>query len=577
MSQIPQYFIQDLLSRVDIVELITARIPLQKKGANYLGLCPFHHEKSPSFTVSAIKQFYHCFGCGQHDNAIGFLMAYDHLAFPEAIEELARRVGLEVPQEKGAEPKPQLEPLYALLKRADAFYQNNLRTHPDQLRAVNYLKKRGLTGATAKRFGLGFAPDGWDSLFKHLALKPQDHLLLHNSGLFSGEQSRYDRFRDRILFPIRDKRGRTIGFGGRVIDKGEPKYLNSPETPIFHKGRNLYGLFEAKDLHQSFRRIVVVEGYMDVVMLAQAGIDYAVAALGTATTAEHLKLLKAETQEVIFCFDGDKAGREAASRALKVALPFMTGALDLRFLFLPEGEDPDSLVQKEGKAAFEHRLDHEALSFFDFMLRKLDEDLDLTTPAGKSRWILRFQPYFEALPNGPFRIFVLDAIAKRFGLDPEELEYNIKHSEPLVAQAEENTLRLSLEDQACALLIQNPGLPLPASLEALKAAPQLQELASICRAEGFKTAGEVIEFYRNKPESEWVRALAFHPGVQLLEALQEEWQDVIAKLSQNEDEELSALQNVSRGRALTPEEKERLRHLFSERSAGLRQKGEPKE
>lgn len=558
-SQIPQHFIQDLLARIDIVDLIQARVPIKRKGANYLGLCPFHNEKSPSFTVSVHKQFYHCFGCGKHDNAIGFLMDFEHLTFVESIEELARQAGLEVPRDEGKQAPINYDPLFTFMKTAALYYQRMLREHPHKDRAVSYLKKRGLNGQTAKAFGLGLAPDEWDGLLKSINPSEADISRLLEVGLLSqNEKGRvYDRFRDRIMFPIHDKRGRVIGFGGRVIDKGEPKYLNSPETPIFHKGRNLYGLYEAKQKLNPLTRLLIVEGYMDVVMLAQAGIHYAVATLGTATTAEHLRLLKQECDELFFCFDGDKAGREAASRALKICLPLMTGELDIRFLFLPEGEDPDSLVQKEGKIAFEQRLHKEALPLFDFLLRKMDEGLNLNTLAGKSRWILRFQPFWNTFPGGPFRTFVLDSVAHRFGLSAPQMEIELdKKTEDVFAQSEFEPL--SLEEKALALLIQNPKLSATDTTDGLSHVKTLSDLIALCQSQAIQTCGQLMELMRSSDHFESMHLLAAHPYPNLIENIEAEWRDLLSKIIQSQNTTYDQLLELSRTRELTQAEKEAL-------------------
>lgn len=336
-GKIPAHFIDELLNRVDIVDLINGRVPLKKAGRDYHACCPFHHEKTPSFTVSREKQFYHCFGCGAHNNAIGFLMEYDNLSFVDAVEELAAQIGLEIPRETGDDSGPDYRPLYETLEQAARFYQWQLRKHADADRAIGYLKQRGLTGDISADFGIGFAPPGWDNLIRQLGQDTKGLERLRLSGLISEpEQNKcYDRFRDRIMFPIRDHRGQTIAFGGRILDDSKPKYLNSPETPVFHKGRALYGLFEARKALRKIERLLVVEGYMDVVALAQFGIRYAVATLGTATTDEHLERLFRTTSEVIFCFDGDRAGREAGWKALQTALPHMKDGREARFLFLP--------------------------------------------------------------------------------------------------------------------------------------------------------------------------------------------------------------------------------------------------
>jgi len=361
-GRIPRVFINDLLARTDIVDLIDARVKLKKQGKNYHACCPFHHEKTPSFTVNGDKQFYHCFGCGAHGNAVDFLMNYDRLEFVECIEELATMQGLEVPYEVGTGPTPmerhQRQSLYQLMEPLSAFYQQSLK-QPAGAPAREYLAKRGLSDEVINHFAIGFAPAGWDNALKRFGKNADDISSLNDAGmLVTNDQGRsYDRFRERVMFPIRDKRGRVIAFGGRVLGDGMPKYLNSPETDIFHKGRQLYGLYEAQLKHPTPTRLLVVEGYMDVVALAQFGIDYAVASLGTSTTAEHIQLLFRVTDTVVCCYDGDRAGREAAWRALETALPYLNDGRQLRFMFLPDGEDPDTLVRKEGKEQFEQRME----------------------------------------------------------------------------------------------------------------------------------------------------------------------------------------------------------------------------
>lgn len=357
-GQIPRHFIDDLLARTDIVELIDHRVPLKKAGKNYQACCPFHNEKSPSFTVSSDKQFYHCFGCGAHGNAISFMMAYEQLEFVEAIEELAKQHHLEIPREQGSgKPYPQAQADdYSQMQKAADLYQQQLK---QQAHAAAYLQKRGISEATATKYGIGYAPDSWDFVLKQLGASRSARDQLFEIKLINrNDQGReYDFFRDRLMFPIRDKRGRVIGFGGRVIGEGTPKYLNSPETRLFHKGRELYGLYEARQSQDRLNRVLIVEGYMDVVGLAEQGISFAVACLGTATTPDHMHTLFRLTSTVTCCYDGDRAGRDAAWRALQSALPHLKDGVELNFVFLPDGEDPDSLVQKEGKEAFLHRLE----------------------------------------------------------------------------------------------------------------------------------------------------------------------------------------------------------------------------
>jgi DNA primase len=378
-GRIPQSFIDELIARTDIVEVVGSRVQLKKAGREWKAPCPFHNEKTPSFWVSPDKQFYHCFGCGAHGTALGFLMEHDKLPFPDAVEELAGRLGLEVPREddgRGPRERPG-EDLYELLGQVTQYYRDCLRDAP---RARDYLKRRGLTTESCVRFGIGYAPDAWDAVLRRFGGSPEKVQRLAEAGLVierSGgrDAGHYDRFRDRVMFPIRDLRGRTIAFGGRIIDAGEPKYLNSPETPLFHKGRELYGLYEARQSLRSIDRLLVVEGYMDVVRLAQAGIAYSVATLGTATTPEHLNRLFRVCGEVVFCFDGDRAGRTAAWRALENALGHAREGRQLRFLFLPEGQDPDSLVGDEGAEAFEARI-AAAMPLSEYLVGQLAAQVD---------------------------------------------------------------------------------------------------------------------------------------------------------------------------------------------------------
>ncbi|MEO8343187.1 MAG: DNA primase, partial [Gallionella sp.] len=353
---IPKNFIQDLLNRLDIVDVIERYVPLKKAGANFIACCPFHNEKSPSFTVSQTKQFYHCFGCGAHGTAISFVMEHAGLGYVDAIEELARSMGLEVPHERQAagEAYQKIAPdLYEVMQTATHYYREQLKLSQH---AIDYLKQRGLSGEVAAKFGIGYAPDGWQNLTAAFS-NYQDAALSETGLVITGDEGkRYDRFRDRIMFPIINVRGQVIGFGGRVLDKGEPKYLNSPETPLFEKGRELYGLFQAQKSIRAEQRVLVVEGYMDVAALAQHGLEYVVATLGTATTPYHVQKLLRLTEHIVFCFDGDKAGQRAAWRALENALPYLQDGKRISFLFLPVEHDPDSFIREFGKAVFEQRM-----------------------------------------------------------------------------------------------------------------------------------------------------------------------------------------------------------------------------
>lgn len=426
-GRIPEQFIDDIIARSDLVEIINSRVKLKRAGKNYVACCPFHQEKTPSFTVSPQKQFYYCFGCGASGNAVGFLMDYDRLGFVDAIENLAKSAGVEVPREGGNQQKgPNLKPLYSLLEKASEYYQSQLKNPQVRERAVSYLKRRGLTGETAKQFGIGFAPQGWDNLIKHLDADDRQKELLVIAGLaVKNDKGRiYDRFRDRIMFPIRDPRGRTIGFGGRVLGDDKPKYLNSPETPVFHKSKELYGLYEARQQSRKITRHIVVEGYMDVVALSQFGIHYGVATLGTASNQEHLEKLFKQVSEVIFCFDGDEAGRKAARRALEVAIPTLKDGREIKFLFLPEGEDPDTMIRKEGPEVFED-LAINAQPLSEFFFQSVGEDIDSKTLDGKARLAKLAAPHIERIPKGIFRQLMLDKLASITELSSTALEENL--------------------------------------------------------------------------------------------------------------------------------------------------------
>jgi DNA primase len=428
LGRIPQHFIDELIARADIVEVIGSRVQLKKAGREYKACCPFHNEKTPSFWVSPDKQFYHCFGCGKHGTVLGFLMDHDHLAFPEAVEELAGRLGLEVPREGGSDAgaKRADEPLYELAAKVARFYVESLAR---EARARAYLERRGLSAETLERFQIGYAPNSWNEVLKRFGAGDSERQRLSDLGLIierervqaQGGERYYDRFRDRIMFPIRDTRGRVIAFGGRVIDAGEPKYLNSPETVLFHKGRELYGLYETRRARSTLRSLVVVEGYMDAVRLHQEGVDYAVATLGTATTPEHFRRIFRLVADVVFAFDGDRAGRAAAWRALQQALPEAREGRQIRFLFLPDGQDPDTLIAAEGRGAFEQRLTT-AVPLSEYLVRELSEQSDLTHADGRARFAESARPLYQKVPAGVYRELLLGRLAQVVGLAPERLE-----------------------------------------------------------------------------------------------------------------------------------------------------------
>ncbi|MFQ5661362.1 MAG: DNA primase [Gammaproteobacteria bacterium] len=421
-GRIPQNFIDDLLARTDIVDLIDSFVPLRQAGRNHQALCPFHDEKTASFTVSREKQLYHCFGCGASGTAITFLMEYKGMEFVQVIEDLADRAGLEVPREGGHPGKSsELTELYELLELVVQFYCRQLREHSQSRRAVDYLQQRGINGEVASKFELGFAPGGWDNLCNALGKSEAARSRLTKAGMILQRDNGgyYDRFRDRIMYPIRDQRGRAIGFGGRVLDDASPKYLNSPETPVFHKGRELYGLYQARQTNRQMQRLYLVEGYMDVLVLVEHGITNVAATLGTAATSDHLDRLFRNTPEIIFCFDGDEAGRKAVWRAMDTALPFLHDGHQAYFMFMPEGEDPDSFVRQHGKEGFENSASYLPLS--DYLLRELTGDFNPAITEHKSRLLYKLTPYLKRLPGGSLRQLLLHKISRLTGSSTEEI------------------------------------------------------------------------------------------------------------------------------------------------------------
>ena len=417
---IPQDFIDDLIARADIIEVLGRRIQLKKAGREFKACCPFHDEKTPSFTVSPSKGFYHCFGCGAHGTAIGFLMEFDHMSFVEAIEALAGMMGVDVPRDESDRPARRYDELFSLMGSVENHWQACLRDNPG---AVDYLKQRGIDGATAKRFGIGYAPDSWSDVLDKFGKTTEAAERLLATGLVIRKDNgkHYDRFRDRIMFPIRDTRGRTIGFGGRALGDGEPKYLNSPETVLFHKGRELYGLYEARQALRQIDQLVVVEGYMDVVALSRHGIDFSIATLGTATTSDHLDRIFRLTDNVVFSFDGDRAGRAAAWRALENALPQVREGRQIRFVFLPEKHDPDTYVNEFGADGFMQAID-EGIALSDFLIGELSSQVDMTTIDGKARLAELAKPLINNIPPGVYRELLIDSLADTVGLSAAKLE-----------------------------------------------------------------------------------------------------------------------------------------------------------
>jgi len=583
LGRIPQHFIDELIARADIVEIIGARVQLKKAGREYKACCPFHDEKTPSFWVSPDKQFYHCFGCGKHGTVLGFLMDHDHMAFPEAVEELATRLGVEVPHEGGSDAGPRRaeDSLYDLTKEVARFYVECLTR---DARARDYVARRGLTAETLERFQIGYAPNSWNELLRRFGAAESGRKALSDAGLIVerergqvqvGERH-YDRFRDRIMFPIRDARGRTIAFGGRIIDAGEPKYLNSPETLLFHKGRELYALYETRRARTNLTRLLIVEGYMDAVRLHQAGIDYAVATLGTATTAEHLRRLFRLVPAIVFAFDGDRAGRQAAWRALQQALPEAREGREIRFLFLPDGQDPDSLVGQEGRESFEARLAG-ALPLSEYLVRELAQHSDLTNADGRARLAEAARPLFLKVPEGVFRELLLERLAEVVGLNPRRLgELWTPAAAATAPQAPPTPLRRpsaratlgagrgSLVRQAIVRLLHHPQIALEveaaerAGLEASEepGVALLRELLDELRAHPAQIPAQVVQRWSGREGAEALQKLLEREEVITnAPAAAGELKGALAKLAElAAGRRLAALEAKSRDSALSEDE-----------------------
>lgn len=578
-GRIPRSFIDDLLSRLDIVEVIDARVKLKKAGKNYSACCPFHNEKTPSFSVSPEKQFYHCFGCGVHGNAIDFVMEFDRLEFVDAIEELASSLGLDVPREQSngfSGPTSSSEDkrdLYQLMEQIAQFYKSQLRTDKGTV-AIEYLKQRGLSGEIVKQYGIGFVPDDWDQVKRRFGSHPDNHKALVTGGMLIENDSgrSYDRFRGRVMFPIRDRRGRVIGFGGRVIGDGTPKYLNSPETPIFHKGRELYGLHEVLKAHREPAQLVVVEGYMDVVALAQFGVDYAVASLGTSTTGDHIQTLFRQTSTVICCYDGDRAGRDAAWRAMEQALPHLSDGRQLKFMFLPDGEDPDSIVRQEGKEGFEQRL-AQAMSLSEFLFNSLMTQVDTSSNEGKAKLTTLAVPLIDKVPGGTLRIYLRKQLGQKLGL-PDEAQL-----EKLVSKQGKSQQKQSLPEikrtpmrEVITLLIQNPGFsefvpPLTNTEELDIAGLNLfARLLDICKQHPNITTGQLLEHWRGtKQEALLARLATWDLHINENNALKIFGDALDRILAQCVEQQIAKLQAKSNTVGLSVEEKRELQLLILNR------------
>lgn len=577
-GRIPRSFINDLLARTDIIDLIDARVPLKKQGKNHSACCPFHNEKTPSFTVNSDKQFYHCFGCGAHGNAIDFLMNYDRLDFVETIEELAAMHGLEVPYESGTSSSPIerhiRQNLYQVMEKLNQYYSSALNK-PDAQEARNYLAHRGLSEDIITRFSIGFVPTGWDNVLKRFGQSADNKALLLEAGMvITNDNGRtYDRFRQRVMFPIRDRRGRVIAFGGRVLGDDLPKYLNSPETEIFHKGRQLYGLYEAQQSNNNVTKLLVVEGYMDVVALAQFGIDYAVASLGTSTTAEHIQLLFRTTDNIICCYDGDRAGRDAAWRALETALPFLNDGRSLRFMFLPEGDDPDSLVRREGKEAFEKRME-KAHSLSEFLFDSLVPQVDLSTQEGNGKLYSLARPLIDKIPSETLRLYLLRELGSLTGNPDIEQMDRLFGRTPVNHELsyQPTKLRTTPMRILIALLIQNPEFsklvpPLEGlSTEKIAGLSLFIELVSVCQAQPGLNTGQIIELYRENKFGKQLEKLAMWNDIDIDEIAEKTFTDTLDHLFLTAmDERLNTLIAKERTEGLTQDEREEVQLIIQAR------------
>lgn len=582
MARIPDSFIQDLLNRVDIVDVVERYVPLKKAGQNYQACCPFHSEKSPSFTVSPTKQFYHCFGCGAHGTAISFLMEHTGMAFPDAVKDLASGVGMQVPSEeaspaerKAAQQKAVADALDlpAIMQLATRFYRQQLKASP---RAIAYLKKRGLTGEIAAKFGLGYAPEGWQAL-EHIVTDYPKNAALLESGLVIDNESgrRYDRFRDRIMFPIVSQRGMIIGFGGRVLDSGEPKYLNSPETVLFEKGRELYGLYQARQAIRDAGKVIVVEGYMDVVSLAQFGVNYAVATLGTSTTPTHVQKLLRQTDRVVFCFDGDNAGRKAAWRALENALPLLQDGKALDFLFLPQDEDPDSYVRHFGKERFEQLLDEDAVPLTGFLLSELSSKVDMQSDAGRARLLHSAKPLLSQIEAPALSLMLRSRLAELVGVAQDELDRlfgirKAKSSKKLIAPVKTPRQPPSITRQLLQWLLQYPQL---ATTLALPDSDQ-EEIVAISMVQQFcldsdqaPNLGQIIESVRGSAAEHLVRQTAKLLLEEAPVLTEEEAAEEVRSLAESlqaklRTEQLEHLQRKAQQSGLSDVEKQQLLELL---------------
>jgi len=615
-GRIPQSFVDDLLDRVDIVELIDSRVKLKKSGKNYMACCPFHNEKSPSFSVNAEKQFYHCFGCGASGNAVGFLMEYEHRGFPEAVEYLAQQQGMQVPREGGGldhEQQQKRLDAYSMLEKAADFYQKQLQPNenPQTQIARDYLRSRGLTSRIAQQFGIGYAPPGWDNLLKFLGVDEAGKSLLSRTGMLvekEGEEGSdnhpavkakvYDRFRHRIMFPIRDVRGRYIGFGGRVLNDDKPKYLNSPETDVFHKGRELYGLYEAMQANRHLERLLVVEGYMDVVALAQYGVTFATATLGTAASEMHLEKAFRHAPEVVFCFDGDDAGLRAARRALDVSLSALSDGRQVRFMFLPTGEDPDSLIRQYGKDDFMRRM-QEAKPLSEFLFEVAGEGLSLSTPEGRAGLMTNLIPSLRRIPESAYKLQLKNMLAAKSQVDLQAIdamllekmpfedvkvarsfsrvETSEGHGRAALTQSYKSSSvlpvkKISLLDEATALLLLQSsllGLCSDQSTQGLEVLPEGRRfirLMALLRDKPDASLNKILGLWQSlygSEDSHYLYQLAARESLLDDESRVRQFVDILGRLQKSaEDIQIQALIDKARVQGLSDTEKQELNALL---------------
>ncbi len=561
---IPREFIDSLIARADIVGLINQRVPLKRSGSNYKACCPFHDEKTPSFNVNEPKQYYYCFGCGASGNVITFLMEYERLEFPEAVEVLAQIEGVEVPYERSQNYSPERaerqKNLQQVTAMADAFYRNQLRTHPDRERAIAYLQSRGLSGEDAKKYGIGFAPDSWNSLMSELTKHKIPEAELLEAGLLSESNNRrYDRFRDRIIFPIRNRKGDTIAFGGRVLGEGEPKYLNSPETPLFKKGEELYGLYELRKYQRDYKCIIVVEGYMDVVMLAHYGIGNSVATLGTAIGSRQIEILLRYTSSVIFCFDGDRAGKAAARKALEQALPVLSAGKEIAFLFLPEGEDPDTFVQKEGKEAFLSAVKG-AMPLSQYLFEANEAEIDMSSLEGRSLLLERAGEMINGMKDIPLRDFLRAELARRTNLGEELLNRHVRRGRVARRQVQFQGNQ-TLVDRILILILNN--LALARELKGIHFLLESDDpqqnilyeiIATIKDYEDLAHTAQLLNFFREEEWIGWLQRLVAQE-VMLEEELQAaELDDLLRQLAKGESPLKRVLAKLQNNEPLSEEE-----------------------